>query len=93
MTKARNNLKPVPADTSLNSMERNAYMGLDARSREIQKEVLDPLNADFREVLGVIEDRLGLDQGAIGQTHMVDAKTWTVREITEEDKQQAQQAG
>lgn len=89
MTKARNTVK---ADTSLTPMERSAIAGLQAREREVQREILEPLQKDSREVCGEIEARLGLSDGAIGTTHIPDSDGnggMVVRELTPEERGQA----
>ena len=47
--------------------------GLQAREREIAREVLEPLRQDTALLKQLIEGRLGLNDGALGTTHRIDA--------------------
>jgi hypothetical protein len=62
----------------LTQTERLIVTGLQAREREVQRLHVEPLQADFRLALRLIEERLGLPAGAIFTTHALDFETLTV---------------
>jgi hypothetical protein len=62
----------------LNRVERLILTGLLAREREVNEKHVLPLRADFAEALGLIEERLGLERGAINTTHAFDFDAMTV---------------
>lgn len=60
-----------PDSLDLSDTEKLLVKGIFARLREIQREILDPYNADAVQVNAIIEARLGLPSGAIGTTHQI----------------------
>ncbi len=67
----------------LTDTERMLLAGFSAREREIQTSLLEPLQRDYESFGRMIEERLGLEQGALGTTHRVDAETLMVEPMPE----------
>lgn len=71
---------PVPAHPApppshpLTTTERAAFVGLQARHREL----VQMFNDEERAILGEVEARLGLAPGSIGVSHNIDGATWAV---------------
>ena len=67
--------RPAPPDgpdeIELDEVAAMLLAGLDARGREIQREVLDPFNRDAAATNRVVAERCGLAPDAIGTTHAV----------------------
>jgi hypothetical protein len=65
---------------NLTKTEEVLITGLQARERELFREMLQPLQEAFKSVLIDIEHRLGLPVGSVGTTHTLDQTTWKLRE-------------
>ena len=63
---------PTPSH-NLDDMELLVLRGMAAREREIERDYLVPFRNDFTTFLRRMEERLGLESGAIGTTHLLDA--------------------
>ena len=53
-------------DLALTDLERGMLLGCQARDREIFRELVAPLQADFARLRAAVETRLALTSGAIG---------------------------
>lgn len=67
----------------LNDVERMILEGLSARQRELER-VAEPVQKDWKAFAVIVESRLGLDSGSIGNSHMI--QDGAVREIPESEK-------
>ena len=67
----------TPVDHQMTSVETLALRGLLVREAEINR-LVDTLNADYRQLFDAIEDRLGMERGAIPATHYLDGATGLV---------------
>lgn len=65
-------------ETELSDVEKLLVSGIFARLREIQRNVVDPYNADAQRVDRIIEQGHGLPEGSIGTTHQVNPETMRV---------------
>jgi hypothetical protein len=63
---------------SLTKIEETLIISLQARERELFREVLQPLQDAFKQVLNDIEVRLGLNAGDVGSKFNLDQENWTL---------------
>ncbi len=73
----------------LTDIERMLVQSFQARDRDIYHLYIAPLQQEYQTALRLIEQRLGLESGAIGTTHDLNMQTWQVvaqnnEEATEE---------
>jgi hypothetical protein len=66
----------------LSTVERIMIDGLQAREREIQRDYTAPLQMDYQLVARAIEERLGLETGAIGTRYVIDVTTHSLIEVS-----------
>jgi hypothetical protein len=62
----------------LTKTEKRALIGLQARDRVILLDHVQPLQQEYQETLHEIEERLGLEKGSLGTTHVVDVGSGTI---------------
>jgi hypothetical protein len=62
----------------LTKTEKRALIGLQARDRVILLDHVQPLQQEYHETFHEIEERLGLEKGSLGTTHVVDVGSGTV---------------
>jgi hypothetical protein len=65
---------------NLSKTEEILIVGLQARERELFREMLQPLQEAFKSVVADIETRLGLPAGSVGTTHTLDQTAWKLKE-------------
>ena len=66
----------------LNTSERTAMM-VSIRAEETLFAQLQQVQAERREIFRDVEKRLGLEDGAISTTHIIDVDAWTVVPVPE----------
>lgn len=74
---------PKTRGQALGRVEKLAFQGLLARQRAVERESLD-LQQDHNELLAEVEERLGLQEGALTSqppTHEIDQRSWNVVEV------------
>lgn len=62
----------------LNKSEIRELRGLQARQREIEKEIIAPLQEDFKAFLDEVQLTHGIE---LGKTHALNAQTFVLEEI------------
>lgn len=65
---------PEATPPTLTDLEREMFQLL----ADHEQAVLAPVQARYARLARAIEGRVGLPNGAIGRTHIVDPATWTV---------------
>jgi hypothetical protein len=66
---------------NLTKIEENIIIGLQARERELFREVLQPLQDAFRYVIAQVESRLGLPKDSIGTEYNLDQESWCLKKV------------